>query len=601
VSDIELLKQEKKAARAWLKLVAQDAKLWITLTILISLVNGLLIIFQMYVLSYIIYVIYIKDYNPYELVNYFIVLVGAISLRAIASWGKEVIGFKSSATVRRSVRYNLLSYLNKLGPIKIQNHSTGELVSAVMEHIEGLHKFLVYYLPQMSIVAFLPIIILIFIFKVNFICGVILLICAPLIPLFMALVGMGAESVNQKHFKYLSRMSAHFLDTIQGLRTLKLLGKSKQQERKIFNVSDEYRKKTMSVLKIAFLSSAVLELFSSVSIALIAVYIGLGFINVGTASYGSLSWGLGGMTLQGALFVLLLCPEFFLPFRELGTHYHAKAEAVGAALEIKKIFESEKYSLEEGNSASDEYLEGDISLSFSDLSINYEGKKDKALNAINLNIKAGEKVAIVGPSGAGKTTLFNTVLNFIKPSSGSVYVNDVDLSSINIKEWYSSISWLKQNPTLFSGSIKENLLLANPEATDEECVKALSFANLSDFLMELPEGLDTLIGENNIGLSGGQVQRVAIARIYIQNRGLLLLDEPTSSLDKDYQEMVINNLSNFWIDKTVVLLTHRLEILHRVDRVIVLDKGKIVQDGTLNLLLEEKSGLMYKLFNEWRG
>ena len=554
----------------------------------------------MYVLSYIIYVIYIKDYNPYELINYFIALVGTISLRAIASWGREVIGFKSSAIVRRIVRHNLLSYLNKLGPIKIQNHSTGELVSAVMEHVEGLHKFLVYYLPQMSIVAFLPIIILIFIFKVNVICGVILLICAPLIPLFMALVGMGAESVNQKHFKYLSRMSIHFLDTIQGLRTLKLLGKSKQQERKIFHVSDEYRKKTMSVLKIAFLSSSVLELFSSLSIALIAVYIGLGFINVGTASHGSLSWGLGEMTLQGALFILLLCPEFFLPFRELGTHYHAKAEAVGAALEIKKIFEMETDSLEERGSASNKLLGGDISLSFSNLSINYEGKKDKALNDINLNINAGEKIAIVGPSGAGKSTLFNTLLNFIKPSSGSVYVNGVDLSNIIMKEWYSSISWLKQNPTLFSGTIKENLLLANPEATDEECIKALNFANLSDFLMELPEGLDTLIGENNIGLSGGQVQRVAIARLYIQNRGLLLLDEPTSSLDNDYQEIIINNISNFWIDKTVVLLTHRLETLYKVDRIIVLDKGEIVQDGTLSLLLKEKSGLMYKLFNEWR-
>ncbi|APC97254.1 heme ABC transporter permease/ATP-binding protein CydD [Francisella frigiditurris] len=584
----DISKENKKTASSWLRHISKPAKKWINLTVLISFTSGLLLIGQLYLLAHISYEAYIKQYTLNQLINYFIGIIIIVILRAILSWAKEVVSYKAASIVKKQLREDLIEHINKLGPIKISKMSSAELTSTVMEQVEGLTGFLTKFLPQITLSGLMPLAILVFIFPQSIVCGVILLICAPLIPLFMIIVGLGAESESQKHFKTLARMSSTFLDTLRGLTTLKLFGKSKSQSQKIFEASDVYRIRTMKVLRIAFLSSGILEMFAAASIAIVAVYLGMGFINAGENN--NIWWALNNMTLQGALFILLLAPEFFMPLRELSTHYHAKAEAIGAALEIAKVFEITAMD----NNKKTPLADSINKITIQNLEVMYDDKT--ALDNVSISIKDKEKVAIVGASGAGKTTLINTILGFID-YEGSININDKqELKEIDEKSWLKNISWLGQNATLFKGSIKDNLLIANKNASDEDLNSALEKANLLAFINSLPLGINTEIGEQNIGLSGGQAQRLALARAYLKQHQLLILDEPTASLDKESEGKIINSLKDSWQEKTVIILTHKLSFLNCVDNIIVLDEGKIVQQGSFNDLVNDQNGAFYGFY-----
>ena len=599
-------KDDKKQARSWLNQIAKPAKNWVKLTVLVSFISGLLLIAQLYLLAHISYDAYIKSSSLVALYGYFIMILLIVLLRAGLSWLREIVSYKAAIIVKKQLREDIIAHINKLGPIKANQTASANLITSATEQVEALTGFLTKFLPQITLSGLLPIAILAFIFPQSIFAGVILLICAPMIPISMIIVGLSAESESQKHFKELARMSLTFLDTLKGLTTLKLFNKSKSQSTKIYEASDAFRIRTMKVLKIAFLSSAVLEFFSAASIALVAIYLGMGFINTGSGH--NIWWSFDNLTLQGGLYILLLAPEFFMPLRELSTHYHAKADAVGAALEIAKIFEIKP--------PADATLDfkGDIDqIIIKKLTVKYGDKK--ALDDISFTISNQQKIAIVGASGAGKTTLINTLLGFIEydgdvkvlprlamqstPSTlnGECKMTDfLELKDITEKSWLKNISWLGQNASLFKGSIKDNLLLAKPNANDEELYDAITQANLDDFINSLPDKLDTQIGEQNIGLSGGQAQRLALARAYIKPHDLLILDEPTASLDKDSETKVINLLKSSWQDKTVIMLTHKLSFLECVDQIIVLGDGKIVQQGTFDELVKQKDREFYSFY-----
>ena len=451
------------------------------------------------------------------------------------------------------------------------------MASTALEHVEGLHDFYAFYLPQLALAVMIPAAIVAFVFPYSWAAGGLLLATAPLIPLFMILVGMGAESISQRHFQTLSRMSAYFLDVLQGIATLKLFYRSKGAEETIAGVSNNYRLRTMGVLRVAFLSSAVLEFFSSISIALVAVYLAMSYL-------GYFSFGLYGksLNLAGGLFILLLAPDFYLPLRELGTHYHARAEAVGAAEEILKIVSVSR--LETLNGAIEWTKKDLLHVQLEDVHLAFDGGKRPALQGVSFELREGEQVALVGASGAGKTTTLNLLLGFLGPDSGQIKVNGMLLADMTPASWRRQIAWIGQHPVLFQGTIKENILLGRPEASAMQIEQAAGNARVLDFAMHLPEGLDTPVGEQGFGLSRGQAQRVALARTFLKDSPLLLLDEPTAGLDAENEALVINSLETLSRGRTVLMLTHRLTNIRQASRIMVLEEGRIVEQGTYNEL-----------------
>jgi len=578
----------KKALR-WLFKRVGASRSWILLSVVMGLGSGMLLIVQARFLARIVHGAFMENRSVDGLLPLFSALAGVIILRAVLGWAREVSGFYAGAKIRQQVRMELLAHIVSLGPSYTSRQSTGALTSTALEHVEGLHDFYAFYLPQLALAVMIPAAILAFVFPHSWAVGTLLLVTAPLIPLFMILVGMGAESISQRHFQALARMSGHFLDVLQGLTTLKLFNRSKGEEKTIAKVSKKYRMRTMAVLRVAFLSSAVLEFFSSVSIALVAVYLGMSYL-------GYFSFGLYGkpLSLAAGFFILLLAPDFYLPLRELGTHYHARAQAVGAAEEILKIVSIPPLDTMSGST---EWVKtGPINIQCQDVYLAFDDGRRPTLQGISFDLKAGEQVALVGASGTGKTTTLNLLLGFLQPDTGHILVNETPLTDLTADSWRKHIAWIGQHPVLFHGTIRENILLGRPEASTVEIDQAVRNAGVLDFSEHLPEGLDTLVGEQALGLSRGQSQRVALARAFVKNAPILLLDEPTAGLDAENEKLVIEALEELSRGRTVLMATHRLTNIKHADRIIVLEDGGIVEQGAFLELMAAR-GVFHRLVN----
>ena len=582
-------KSSNKTALRWLFKRLGAATTWILLSVVLGLSGGVLLIFQAKFLARIVHGAFMENLAIDVLKPYFYILVGIIILRSLLGWARGVCGFYAGAKIRQEVRMALLEHLFSLGPAFTSRQSTGALASTALEQVEGLHDFYAFYLPQLALAVMIPAAILAFVFPYSWAAGTLLLVTAPLVPLFMILVGMGAESISQRHFQALARMSAYFLDVLQGLPTLKLFNRSKGVEKTIAAVSNNYRIKTMAVLRVAFLSSAVLEFFSSVSIALVAIYLGMSYL-------GYFSFGLYGapLSLEVGFFILLLAPDFYFPLRELGTHYHARAAAVGAAEEILKILSVPRMQLQTELTAP---VKTDvIHIHCQNVYLGYKNGRLPALRGVSFDFKTGEQVTLVGASGAGKTTVLNLLLGFLQPDKGRILVNDIPLAALTPDNWRENIAWIGQRPILFHGTIKENILLGRPKASASEIEQAAGRAGVLAFSMHLPEGLETQVGELGQKLSRGQAQRVALARAFIKDAPILLLDEPTAGLDVENETLVVRALKEFCQDRTVLTLTHRLENIRSADRILVLDNGIVAEQGSY-LDLMAAGGVFHKLVN----
>jgi ATP-binding cassette subfamily C protein CydD len=398
---------------------------------------------------------------------------------------------------------------------------------------------------------------------------------------------MGAESISQRHFQALARMSAYFLDALHGLTTLKLFDRSKGEAESIAAVSNNYRKRTMQVLRIAFLSSAVLEFFSAISIALVAVYLGMSYL-------GYLSFGVYGkpLNLASGFFILLLAPDFYLPLRELGTHYHARAQAVGAAEEILKILTIRNPIAMNGSIRS--VKTDPVHIKFQEVYLAFDGGRRPALQGINFDLRSGEQVVLVGASGAGKTTTLNLLLGFLQPDKGCILINDNHLSDLDPDRWREQIAWIGQHPVLFHGTIRENIMLGRPRATADQIEQAAGNARVLDFTRDLPDGLDTRVTEQGAGISRGQAQRVALARAFLKDAPILLLDEPAAGLDAENEALVMAALTRLSQGRTVLLLTHRLTNIKHADRILVLENGCIAEQGSYMELMAG-GGIFHRL------
>jgi len=497
-------------------------------------------------------------------------LIALFVLRAGLSWASEQAGFHAAVQVRIALREQLDTHLQKLGPAWLHSERTGDVVNAVVDGIEALEPYYARYLPTLSIVALVPLAILVFVFANDWLSGIILLVTAPLIPLFMVFIGKGAEKRNQKQWRILAWMSAHFLDTLQGLTTLKLFNASRREAQMIARVSEQYRKQTMSVLRIAFLSSFALEFFATVSIAMVAVLVGF-----------RLYWG--EMHFLHGFFVLLLAPEFYQPLRNLGAHYHARMAAIGAAERLVEILNTEPAALSGTRTSVPDLREAPVH--FNAVGFCYPDGR-KGVENLDLTIHPGETLAIVGPSGAGKTTLINLLMGFIQAQSGTLLIDNIPLSEIDPDTWHRQLAWLPQRPTLFPVTVADNIRMGTVEAGPDAIRHAASLAQADHFISALPQAYDTFIGETGHGLSGGQIQRIALARAFLKQAPLVILDEASANLDSETEALVQTSVEQLAAGCTMIMIAHRLQSIRRVDRIAVMDKGRIIQTGTHASLLK---------------
>lgn len=505
---------------------------------------------------------------------FWLLMLPCFAVRALAGWAREEAGMRLSLAVRHSVRQSLLDTLHRLGPAWMVRQQAGSLSTLLMEQVEALDGYFARYRPQQWMAALTPLMILTVVAPLSWVAMLILALTAPLIPVFMILVGWGARQRQTEQLQVLQRMGGHFLDLIRGLPTLQLLNAHHRMVDEVAQVADSFRQRTMRVLRLAFLSGAVLEFFGSVAIALTAVYFGLSLL--GMLKFGLYSHDLG---LRLALFVLLLAPEFYLPLRELGTHYHARAEALAAAGELMPVFKA----------ASPQPQGGTVrlpaeppALQLQDLGFAHR-EGEPVLSHCSLHVAAGETVAIQGPSGGGKTTVLRLLLGQLRAESGHVVIGGHPIDTLDLAHWRERVAWMGQHPRLMADTLAANLRVARADASDAELTDALAFAGLQSWFAALPEGLATRLGEGGRPMSGGQLRRLALARVRLRRADVLLLDEPTASLDPDTETAIVARIAELAQGKTTVLLTHRPAPLRLADRVYHLAYG------TLTLAAHETS------------
>jgi ATP-binding cassette subfamily C protein CydD len=566
---------------------AWSARLYLALTIGFGTLVGLILVAQAFLISQIVADVFLADKKLNEVQSQLLLLLALSIMRAGLSWGSEVAAQKISGQVKHSLRQRLMRHLFTLGPAYTSGERSGELTNTVVEGVETLEAYFSQYLPQLAMAALVPLTILIFVLPLDLTSGLVLLLTAPLIPIFMILIGDAADRLTQRQWKSLSRMSAHFLDTLQGLTTLKLLGRSRDQARAIAAISARFRQSTLSVLRVAFLSALVLEMVATLSTAVVAVEIGLRLL------YGRLAF-------EQAFFVLILAPEFYLPLRMLGTRFHAGMSGVAAAERIFEILDTPLRQMTSSPQHRKDPPEHRFDIHFQNVHYTYENGRRSALLDLSLRIPPGHKVAIVGPSGSGKSTIAHLLLRFIDPDGGSITIDGQPLDTLDITTWRSQIAWVPQNPYLFNASVGENIRLANPNASLEEVIHAARHAHAHDFIQALPQAYDTLIGERGSRLSGGQAQRIALARAFLKKAPFLILDEATANLDPEIEAQLREAMDHLLQDRTALIIAHRLGVVRDADMILVIAGGRVIETGSHATLLEDE-GLYSRLFAAYGG
>ena len=542
-------------------------KKYLLLNVFFGAISALFMMGQMALIALMLHKIIIEHQTASQFIAEIGLLFGSFTARAVLIWLREQMGFKAGKTLRLHLRQQIIQKLLAVGPMSLQQKPTGSWANLMLEQVENLHNFYARYLPQQFLSLIVPILILCVVFPINWVAGLILFSTLPLLPIFMALAGIKAVEANQRNIGVLSRMSGQFLDKLRGLETIRLFGQAEKQTEQIYQSTEEFRLSTMDVLKMAFLSSAVLEFFTAISIAVMAVYFGFTFL--GELDFGGYGVAVGLFT---GFFCLMLAPEFYQPLRELGVFYHDKAAAIAAADNIEAFLNEEVLSHQVSQK---DFQNQPLVIQAKDcVVLSVQGKC--LTQPLNFEICEKQHIALVGQSGAGKSSLMNMLLGFL-PYEGSVTINGVELRELNLSQWRAKLAWVGQNPQLIRGSLKENILLGNREVSEQSLEQALSRSKADEFVYRL--GLEHQVQDSNAGISGGQAQRIAIARALLRDYELLMLDEPTASLDLQSEQQVLEALQHLSQQHTTLMITHRVEDLANCDEIWVMKKGEIIQKG----------------------
>jgi thiol reductant ABC exporter CydD subunit len=534
---------------------ARATRTFLFLSVGLGVLSALLIVAQAWLLADVVARAFLGGRSLEQLRTPLIALLLVVLARAIVVWAAELAASRSSARAKSQLRAALLQRVATLGLEHSREQRTGELAVLATRGIDALDGYFSLYLPQLILAAIVPVVVVVVVLWNDWLSAAIIAFTIPLIPLFMALVGAVTKERMDSQFRILERLAGHFLDVVAGLPTLKVFGRAKAQAAAIGEITERYRRAAISTLRITFLSSLILELVATISVALVAVEIGLRLMN-------------GHLDLRTALFALILAPEAYLPLRQLGANYHASAEGMAAAEQVFAVLEAPEPARGTRTDFPEEALASGLTVE--GLRVSYPGRSEPALDDVTLTVNEGEVLALVGPSGCGKSTLLSVLLGLITPELGSVRVGDVDLAELDLDAWRSRLAWVPQRPHLFKASIAQNVRLGRADASTDAVWAAIEAADLTETVRNLPDGLETVLGDRGAGLSAGERQRVALARAFLRDAPLLLLDEPTANLDGETEREIMQAIARLAEGRTVVLVAHRPALIAVADRVLSL-------------------------------
>lgn len=563
------LRKPPREQSRWLMSLARAARFPLMLAGAAPLVSGVLLVVQAWLLANVLDAAIARQVPRQELLAGILAIAALMGVRACITWLGERAGADASERIKRHVRQALFTRLLDKGPDWSRRKASGEIASALVDQVEALDGFFAKYLPAMAAAALLPVAFAVVLLPVDVVAGLVLLITAPLIPLFMALVGWGAQGASRRHLRAFARLSGFFADRLRGLSTLKLYGRAEAEAASVAAASDALRQRTMSVLRIAFLSSAVLEFFAALGVAGVAVYIGLTYL-------GFLDVRWSPLTLQAGLFCLLMAPEVYAPLRQFAAHYHDRAAALAAVTQIATLFDGlpQDAAAQAEPAAPAVVTPGAAALAVAGLSMTAPGRPLPVLSDAALSLAAGEHVALMGESGIGKSTLIEAIAR-LRPCTGDVRIDGAPLAQWREADLRARVALIGQKPQLLAGSIADNIRLGRPSASDAQVLEAARRACVLEFAESLPQGLATPLGSRGHGLSGGQAQRVALARLFLRDPGLILLDEPTAHLDEATQARVLDEILAFAAGRTLLLATHSPAVAARFSRVLRIADAKV--------------------------
>jgi len=553
--------------------LARPYRVALIASVVLSWLGGVVTVVQAWLLAHIIAEVFLEGADRAAVAPSLGWLLGVIVLRAVLSWVADAAAGRAASGIKHDIRSRTFASLMDQGPVAAGRGRTGELVTLMTDGVEALDAYIAGYLPQLVLAGVIPLTVAAVVLSRDLLSGVVLILTAPLIPVFMYLIGRLADTLARRQWLDMARLSALFLDTIQGLATLKILGRSHSQIEVIGRISDSFRSSSMTVLRIAFLSALVLELVATLSVAVVAVEIGLRLLA-------------GRLGFESAFFVLLLAPEFYLPMRRLGAAFHSGLAGVASSARLFEVLGGEEKSVEP---MSGQTIPERPALVVDEVSFAYPGdttESRSALDRVSLTIHPGEIIALVGPSGAGKSTLARLILRFVEPDSGRLTVNGIDAVTIDPNVWRQAMTWVPQHPHLFADTIDTNIRLPRPEAPDDEVAAALRAARAEGFIATMPDGVATRVGERGAKLSGGQARRLALARAFLADAGIVILDEPGEDLDPRLRAEIDDSLAALLQGRSAVVIAHRLPMVMAADRIVVLDAGRVIDQGSHSELLD---------------
>jgi ATP-binding cassette, subfamily C, bacterial CydD len=486
-------------------------------------------------------------------------LVAAFVVRAACVWAMEVAGRRAAWDILSELRLALMKKRLREQPIAADGTEGAEIAAVAVNGVEGLEGYFARYLPQVVLAAAVPMLVIAWVAVIDLESALIMVLTLPLVPVFMWLIGRYTEHRTRERWQALRRLSTHFLDVVRGLPTLRAFGRAEDEVTRIGVVSDRYRMTTMQTLRVSFLSGSVLELAATLGVALVAVAAGLRLVG-------------GSLSLQAGLTVLILAPELYLPFRRLGAEFHASADGLAVAERLLALLDASPEVATGGPWPAPDPAQAAVR--FVRVSFSYPARATPVLDELDLELRTGETVALIGESGAGKSTVAALLLGMLAPTSGRVTVGRVDLSACDLDAWRRQVAWVPQHPTLFVGTVADNVRLGAQGASDRQVARACALAGADDFIVSLPDGYATVVGEGGRTLSPGQRRRIGIARAFLRDAALVILDEPTADLDQLSVATVSDAVERLRAGRTVLLIAHRPELVKHADRVVRLEAGR---------------------------